>query len=416
MYWIYRLFSATPLTRGTILAHSPLRSSFFIVIIAAALSGCAPGRPVTSASTSYNTSVPPAADTNRPGLLVTDAPAPDVIYHAGSHDTVLANGTGNEASFSPVNTAHIETLVTQKAVDLSHDLDQLRTNTAASGEQLQDLQAKNDKAAADYYSAVAAVSTELEGGTTAGNPILVDRWNIAQEKLNALAQDSGLLSDLATDLANQASRASYLLDATQNAFSISGAVPEDHKKLTVIQDGVEQNIALINRLLSKTNDEINRRATYLQSERANLQTLALGIANGELYGKNLTNSLFSKTIEGDRGLFKSGSPQSSGGVPGMRKPLVIIRFDRPNVNYDQALYTAVHQALDKYPSARFDLVAVSNLEGNAAQLALASAEARKNGEMVLRSLQDMGLPLERIRLSAASSKSVLNSEIHLYMQ
>jgi len=34
-------------------------------------------------------------------------------------------------------------------------------------------------------------------------------------------------------------------------------------------------------------------------------------------------------------------------------------FDRPNVNYDQALYTAVHQALDKYPSARFDLVAVA---------------------------------------------------------
>jgi hypothetical protein len=353
---------------------------------------------------------------------VTDAPAPDVIYRAGSHDTVLASGTGNETSYSPVNTTHLETLVTQKARELSHDLDQLHNSTDASSEQLQDLQAKNDKAAADYYAAVAAVSTELEGGTTPGNPILVDRWNIAQEKLNALAQDGGLLSDLATDLTNQASRGSYLLDETQNAFSISGAVPEDHKKLTLVQDGVEQEISVINRLLGKTNDEITRRATYLQSERANLQTLALGIANGELYGKSLSNTLFRKTLSGDRSLYnKAGSPQASGdmppvGVPGMRKPLVIIRFDRPNVNYDQALYTAVHQALEKYPSARFDLVAVSNLEGNAAQLALASAEARKNGEMVLRSLQDMGLPLERIRLSAASSKSVVNSEVHLYLQ
>lgn len=343
--------------------------------------------------------------------MVTDAPAPEVIYQAGSHDTVLA-GSDNAASFPPVNTEHIETVVTQKARDLAHELDQLRNATDAAKEQLEDLRAKNDKAAADYYAAVAVVSTELEGGTTRGNPILVDRWNVAQEKLNLLAQESSHLTDLATDLSNQASRGSYLLDATQNAFSISGAVPEDHKKLTTIQDGVEQTISTINRLLSKTNDEISRRAAYLQSERANLQTLALGISNGELYGKNLTNSLFTKTVEGDRSLTRT----DAAGVPGMRKPLVIIRFDRPNVNYEQALYTAVHQALDKYPTAKFDLVAVSNLEGNAAQLALSSQEARKNAEKVLRSLQDMGVPLQRIRLSAASSKNVLNSEVHLYLQ
>jgi len=308
----------------------------------------------------------------------------------------------------------METLVTQKARDLSHELDQLRNSTNASGDQLQDLQAKNDKAAADYYAAVAAVSAELEGGTTRGNPILVDRWNVAQEKLNVLAQESGLLTDVATDLNDQASRASYMLDATQNAFSISGAVPEDHKKLTVVQDGVEQEVSSVNRLLVKTNDEINRRAAYLQTERANLQTLALGIANGELYGQNLTNGLFRKTVSGTSGL--KGSAADVSGIAGERKPLVIIRFDRPNVNYEQALYTAVHQALDKYPNAKFDLVAVSNLEGNAAQLALASEEARKNAEMVLRSLQNMGLPVERVRLSAASSKNVLNSEVHLYLQ
>jgi len=355
---------------------------------------------------------------------VSDTPAPEVIYRSGSHDTVLAGRTNSDtgssgaAIFPPVSTQHFETLVTQKARDLNHELEQLRSGTENSSEQLQELQAKNDKAAADYYAAVAAVSTELEGGTTRGNPILVDRWNVAQEKLNALAQDSGQLSDLATDLANEASRASYLLDETQNAFSISGAVPEDHKKLTAIQDGVEQTIAVINRLMGKTNDEINRRSTYLQSERANLQTLALGIANGELYGKSLSDTLFRKTLNGDHGLYKGGSAAGgdTGGVPGMRKPLVIIRFDRPNVNYDQALYTAVHQALEKYPAAKFELVAVSNLEGNAAQLALASEEARKNAEMVLRSLQDMGLPVERIRLSAASSKDVLNSEVHLYLQ
>jgi hypothetical protein len=86
------------------------------------------------------------------------------------------------------------------------------------------------------------------------------------------------------------------------------------------------------------------------------------------------------------------------------------------VSYEQALYTAVGQALEKYPSARFDLVAVSPTQGNPAEMALASTEARKNGESVLRSLTHMGLPVERVRLNAANSASVRNSEVHIYLQ
>jgi hypothetical protein len=98
------------------------------------------------------------------------------------------------------------------------------------------------------------------------------------------------------------------------------------------------------------------------------------------------------------------------------RPLVIIRFDRPNVNYEEALYNAVSQALEKYPTAHFDLVAVSPARGNPAEVALASSEARKNGEAVMRSLTQMGLPVERIRLDAANSAEVHNSEVHLYIE
>jgi hypothetical protein len=410
------------------LPHRFIRSGFVVFAVTTILSGCAQqgNNPWAQHPATPSANNAPPAEAHRPGLVVTDTPAPEVIYSPGSHEVVLSGTSPDQTTFSPISTQHLQTLVTQKAAELRHELDQLQGSTDSSKEQLQDLQDRNNKRAADYYAAVAAISAELQGGTTRGNPILVDRWNIAQQKLNAFADNSGALTDLANDLNNQASRATYLQDATQNAFAISGAVPEDHKKLTQIQDGSERELAAINRLLGKTNDEITHHAAFLQSERANLQTLALGIANGELYGKNLTNSLFRKAVNGDKSLYKAGTPTSSAapagngpapaGVPGMRKPLVIIRFDRPNVNYEQALYTAVNQALEKYPAARFDLIAVSNLEGNAAELALSSAEARKNGEMVLRSLQDMGLPLDRIRLSAASSKNVLNSEVHLYLQ
>lgn len=387
-----------------------------------ALSGCTSWKPQSGWSASNNypveSAAPAAPERHLPGLVLTDDPAPEVIYRPGSRDTALGHDTGNApTNLSSMNTQHIETMVTQKAVELSHELDQLSSSTDAANRQMQKLQDKNDAGAAEYYAMVGSINAELQAGTTAGNPILVDRWNAAQEKLNTLANDSGLLNAVAADLSNQASHASYLLDTTQNAFSLSGAVQEDHKKLTVIEDGINQDISLINRLLLKVNDEIGRRTTYLRAERANLQTLSLGIANGELYGQSMTNSLFRKATTGSQGVFKD-EPQSSASAssPGHRRPLVIIRFDRPSVNYDQPLYTAISQALEKYPSAKFDLVAVSNLEGNAAQLALASAEARKNGEMVLRSLTNMGLPMERIRLSAANSKDVLNSEVHIYLQ
>jgi hypothetical protein len=127
----------------------------------------------------------------------------------------------------------------------------------------------------------------------------------------------------------------------------------------------------------------------------------------------MENGLFRKAAEDGQNFLKgaNGAP-----VPAQKKPLVVIRFNRPGVDYQQAVYTAVSQALEKYPSAHFDLVAVSTSEGNPAQVALASTEARKNGEAVLRTLTQMGLPMERIRLDAASSRDVSNSEVHLYIQ
>ena len=406
--------------------HVSFRTGLSVVFIAAALSACTPGSFQQAGIPLPESRILPATETrdrHLPTLVVSDDPPPEVIYHRGSRDTLMSGASNSDAYVAPrySSSQNVETPVTEKADDLAHELEKLQSSTHASEAQLRELQGKNDAGASAYYAVVASINTELQAGTTPGNPILVERWNTAQEKLNGLEQDAGLLNDLATDLSNQASHASYLLDATQAAFSLSGAVPEDHQKLTVIEDGVNQNIALINRLLTKTNDEIGRRTAYLRAEHANLQTLSLGISNGDLYGQNLTNSLFRKASnDGTASLYKPGASSSvdmgSSLSSSGRRPLVIIRFDRPNVNYDQPLYNAISQAMEKYPGAKFDLVAVSNLEGNAAQLALASAEARKNGEAVLRSLTQMGLPLERIRLSAASSKDVVNSEVHIYLQ
>ncbi len=347
-----------------------------------------------------------------PALTTTNDPAPAVIYRRGSADTVLAGNGPMQRSGKeiPYYHRHVETQVTHKVASLNKDLNELQNDTGAFQSRLEALQQRSDADAASYYELVAAINTELQSGTTPGNPVLVERWNNAQNKLDSLSNSAGLLNGLAADLAAEASKGAFLQDSIRATYGLSGAVKEDHDNLRRLEDNTNQQIVNLNRLLTSVNDEINRRSAYLRSERANLQTLSLSISNGELYGQNISNSLYTRATQDAATTFRPNP------APANRRPLVIIRFDRSNVNYEQPLYTAVSQALDKYPNARFDLVAVSTSRGNPAEMALASSEARKNGESVLRSLSAMGLPVERVRLNAANSPDVRNSEVHIYLQ
>jgi len=384
-------------------------------MIAAALSGCVNGKfhaiPRSEAR---------AQERNMPALVVTNEAPPSVVYRRGSHDTVLAApATSAAADIPSLKKQSMETPVTLKVAELNREFDRSRGNTDAYKRRLQGLQDSSDAQASLYYTLVASVNADLQTGTTPGNPILVDRWNAAQDKLNALSQGTSLLNTLAMDLSYQASNSAFLLESTRAAFALSGAVDEDHKKLTALEDGINQDIVATNRLMIAVNDDIGRRSNYLRTERANLQTLSLAIANGEMYGKSITNGIFKRAAAGETSMNSTNTPSGSGASAissSMRRPLVVIRFDRPNVSYDQPLYTAINQALEKYPAAKFDLVAVSLAEGNPAKLAMSATAARKNGEAVLRSLTQMGLPMERISLGAANSKDVLNSEVHIYIQ
>jgi hypothetical protein len=382
---------------------------------ALAVTACAPGDNWTVDGRQYqsiDTAGRSSDGRTLPTLVTTNDPAPDIIYRRGSRDTVLANGdTMASTRKARYYTSNVETLVTRKVGDLNRDLFALQRTTGTYQERLQALQAKSDTDAAQYYELVAAINTELQSGTTPGNPILIERWNLAQNKLQNLSDTAGYLNGLAADLSNEASKAAYLQESVRATYGLSGAVKQDHEHLRALEDKVNQEIVNLNRLLTSTNDEISRRSAYLRTEHLNMQTLSLAISNGELYGQNISNSLFKSASEGGRAL--TAMPAAA---PASRRPLVIIRFDRANVNYEEALYSAVSQALDKYPTARFDLVAVSPSKGNPAELALASSEARKNGEAVFRSLTQMGLPAGRVQLNSANSSDARNSEVHLFIQ
>ena len=138
--------------------------------------------------------------------------------------------------------------------------------------------------------------------------------------------------------------------------------------------------------------------------------MSAGIKSGEIYGGNLMNVAMASAGQGTR--VSAGTPRSTTN----RRPLVVIRFDRKDVPYQQALYNAVSRVLEKRPDAVFDLVAVAPSAGGPARVALNSNKARRQAEAVLRTLIEMGLPPARVAVAAKASATTRTNEVHLYIR
>lgn len=304
------------------------------------------------------------------------------------------------------------TFVGNKVSQLRDDLSRLQASINAENSDLQGVRQQTIANAQGYHGRVAAMRSRLQLGTTPGNPVLVGEWNNAQVELEKVNTDIGRMNALSNRVAADAAMSTYLLEATRAAFGLSGAIDEDHRQLEVLEDDVNRTVVLIDRLLTELSDDIRRQSNYVANERNDLNTLALAIKNGEFFGPSLATTAYTMA---------SGKPTAAGagrigGRADSRRPLVVIRFDRPDVNYQQALYTAVNRALQRQPDVAFDLVAVSSLRGGTAQSALNTNTARRNAQAVLRSLVDMGLPPSRVALSATTSASGGGNEVRLYVR
>jgi hypothetical protein len=112
-------------------------------------------------------------------------------------------------------------------------------------------------------------------------------------------------------------------------------------------------------------------------------------------------------------LGQAAPPAPGGGalLVGRVRPLILIRFAEPAVDYEKALYGALRAALKRRPQTAFDLVAV------APRLPAADPAGLAGGtRAVLRSLEEMGLPTERLSVSATAYPGVLGNEVHLYVR
>lgn len=314
-----------------------------------------------------------------------------------------------------------KTVVGRRIDDLGKDLFSLQSTINRLSEQLAAIGSSGQNLAAGYYASIATINTQLQTGTTPGNPRLIAKLDTAQSNLDKLSGNVAKLNDLSVEIAEVASRGSYILDTTRSTYTLSGAVEEDHARLAQLEDQVNASVVGVDRLSNDVNDDITRITSYLSTERNNLRTLALGITDGNLYGKSLANHPFSGAQPSNllqQANYGGAAPMADEGDYGSRgvRPLAKIRFDKPNVNYEQPIYNAVQSALQRFPNGRFELMAVHPTAGNAAQVAIESTRSRRNAEDVLRTLTQMGVSLDRIDMSTAASDDASSSEVHLFVR
>lgn len=308
-----------------------------------------------------------------------------------------------------------ETIVGRKVEALRRELNGLQNNVKSLSERLTAAQNSGQSQAAEYYANVATISTQLQSGTTPGNPRLIKRLAVARDSLESLGGSVSSLNDLAMEASNASSMSNFLLESVRTTYSLSGAIEEDHVRLAQLEDSINNTAVAIERLQNNLNDDITRIVSYLGSERNNLRTLSLAITTGDLFGKSLTNRPFSNaqpaSFSPDTGTL---TPEPGASIA--PRPLAKIKFDKATVNYEQPVYMAVNEALQRYPNARFELVAVHPSGKNPAEGTIESTRARRNAEKVLSSLMQMGLTMDRIDLSYMPSSEAATSEVHLYVR
>jgi hypothetical protein len=292
------------------------------------------------------------------------------------------------------------TVVGQRLAQFRGEFETLKANAGSRGQQFSAVRAQTVANANAYNATVGAIKSRLQVGTTPGNPELLAQWQDAQARLTASDGDLAAMNQLSAQVASDAASVGYLLDNVRGAYTLSGAVDEDHRQLRILEDELAQTNIVIDRLLQSLNTDIARQQQFVASERSGLVDLAAGINVGGLYTGGSRPGMTARAAPAARSTPASFTD---------RRPLVVIRFDKADVAYEPALYQALSRALERRPDAVFDLVAVSPANGN-------SAVARRNADTVMRSMTGMGLPNDRVIMASMNSPSATSPEVHVYVR
>jgi hypothetical protein len=188
------------------------------------------------------------------------------------------------------------------------------------------------------------------------------------------------------------------------AYELPGGVDEDRRQLNVLEDEARQMLVSYDRLRKEVAADAPRQANFIAIERASLARLAGAIKRGDSYSSAGTSADYASLPQ---------TTTTASADP--TRPLVVIKFDRPNVSYQQILLSALQEALKSRPSAAFKVVAVTPTRGSASEVAKAQGASKRHAEDVLRSITDMGVPASRLQVGSSTDPDAQANEVRVFV-
>ena len=328
---------------------------------------------------------------------VSEAPAPAARAVAAARSP----GVGAVTILPGADTG---TAVSHTIAGIRGSLQDAASRTVGAGQQYATLRGSSAQQLAAYYQAQAQISARLQIGTTRGNPELVAQWNTAQGALDQLTANINALNTLVAQISGEATRVRGAVTQVQQTLDMSGAVDEDHRQLTVLEDEANQIVVVLDRLARDASADLRRQTATLSNERLRLAQLASSIKAGDLYAP------------GTPAPRMAAAPPAPGAAPDAGGPIVTIKFARASTNYQKPLYAALSRALQSQPNASFNVVGVSPPRGTAAAVQSAQNDARRHAQQVMSTMTEMGVPAARMDISSATDPSIRTSEVRVFLR
>ena len=307
------------------------------------------------------------------------------------------------------------TFVGQKIGPLRADFNAVLEAFSMHRDDYEEIKSRVYGASTEFYGTVAAINTKLQLGTTPGNPVLVRQYDQAQGELDNIEEYMREINLLNQKVNADAGVVALLKSTLNKTLRLAGAIDQDHRQLELLEDDTEKLEIDIARLINEITEEISRQAGFTKIENQNMLVMAVAIRNGEAMGTGILNRSFLAA----QALAQAGDPDQQLDVPKVNisgLPLVVIRFDDPDIDYEKTLFDAIGITVDKKPNAQFGLVAVAPIGKNEGETRINSSKVKKYAERVLRSLVSFGLPSKKVALSAKTSGDVVVPEVHIYVQ
>jgi hypothetical protein len=317
------------------------------------------------------------------------------LFGTDSQEKALAEKNATEAgiilgttNFEPVKVSEVSntgTFVGQKVITFRNELNQLQNSIQTNNKQLQEIRTSVVNNALQYHKTVGMIEAKLQVGTTPGNPQMFEMLAQAQNNIQTMSTNSAALNQLSAKVAADTANTDYLVEAIRSAYSISGAVDEDHRQLRILENEAGQTSILMHSLLGEVSSDISRQQQYIDTANNNIAKLSDAIRVGS-YG--VSNVPLSRSP-----LMTTAAPRGVN-TPAMvasGKPLFAVKFASANVKYKDGLKQAVGNAVAKKNDVIFDVVAVNPTQG---------ASAQEYASKVFQDIISFGVSADRVNISA----------------